>query len=329
MSSFSQWFPPAPTFTERDLGDLTGKVYLITGSATGIGHELAKILYGANATVYIGARSAARCDGGISAIKTSIPISRGTLKPFIADLSDLKTLKPACQTLLAQESRLDVLFLNAGVMTPPPGSKTQDGYDLELGTNCLSSFLLVTLLTPLLTRTLTRTSAPASSSAESGSGARVVWVSSNITMFTPQGGVQLDSNNTPKQFKAMDNYMQTKAGLVLLAHEFNTHQPQDPDSKPITHISLNPGFMRTELQRHTPAPARALMSLIFKPAKYGAYTELYAGFSPDIKSGEFVVPWGRKGCVPDHIAKSMQAAGGKSVSTRFYEWCEEKARPFV
>src|SRR4051812_14853069 len=139
MSTFSQVFPPAPTFTEKNLVDLSTKVYIITGAAAGIGLSLAKVLYRLNATIYIGARSASRCDEGISAIKSAVPNSKGTLKPFVADLSDLRTIKPAVSAFLSQEHRLDVIFLNAGVMTPPAGSKTANGYDLELGTNCLAS----------------------------------------------------------------------------------------------------------------------------------------------------------------------------------------------
>lgn len=51
-------------------------------------------------------------------------------------------IKPAAEQFNAAEDRLDVLFLNAGVMTPPAASKTADGYDLEMGINCLAPFLL-------------------------------------------------------------------------------------------------------------------------------------------------------------------------------------------
>nr|RBQ89727.1 hypothetical protein FVER53263_20260 [Fusarium verticillioides] len=39
-------------------------------------------------------------------------------------LDDLTTIKASAQGFLAQESRLDVLYNNAGVMVPPQGSKT-------------------------------------------------------------------------------------------------------------------------------------------------------------------------------------------------------------
>lgn len=67
-STFSAVFPPRPTFTDKDLPLLRGKVYIVTGAASGIGFELAKILYAAGGAVYIAARSTTRCEGAIEKI---------------------------------------------------------------------------------------------------------------------------------------------------------------------------------------------------------------------------------------------------------------------
>jgi retinol dehydrogenase-12 len=49
------------------------------------------------------------------------------------DLADLSTIKPAVEKFTAQEARLDVLFQNAAVMTPPAGSKSIDVCNPPLG----------------------------------------------------------------------------------------------------------------------------------------------------------------------------------------------------
>jgi NAD(P)-dependent dehydrogenase (short-subunit alcohol dehydrogenase family) len=261
------------------------------------------------------------------------------LKPFVADLSDLHTIKPAVEAFLAEEYRLDVLFLNAGVMTPPPNSKTLNGYDLELGVHCLASFLLVSLFQPTMGNV-------ASHFCHPNQSIRVVWVSSLLNLSTPQGGVQLDTNGSPKQLKSMENYMQSKAGVYLLAHEFSSRQKQEPSSAGakstakneishgnpfgVLHVTLNPGFIKTDLQRTTPAPLRAVMSAMFKGPQFGAYTELYAGIAPNVKDGDFIIPWGRKGEVPAHIVESTRAVGEmESVSKRFYDWCERQVKPYL
>jgi retinol dehydrogenase-12 len=51
-------------------------------------------------------------------------------------------------------------------------------------------------------------------------GARVVWVASLLNLGCPEGGVSFDKNGNPKQLKSMENYMQSKAGVYFLSHEF-------------------------------------------------------------------------------------------------------------
>lgn len=122
-------FPPKPPFTPANLPSLTGRVIIITGAASGVGYELAKILYLAGGTVYIAARSTARCQEAIDKIISETSNAKGKwgkLRSMVIDLADLKTTKPAVESFLEKEERLDVLVHNAGVMVPPVGSVTKD-----------------------------------------------------------------------------------------------------------------------------------------------------------------------------------------------------------
>ena len=72
--------------------------------------------------------------------------------------------------------------------------------------------------------------------------------------------------------------------------------------------------------------AQVQQGLISKPAKFGAYTELYVGFSPDVKAidnGGFFIPWGRHGTLPIDLVDGIKSRsdGGKGTAKRFYEWC--------
>jgi retinol dehydrogenase-12 len=64
--TLSEFYPPKPTFTEKNLSDLSEKVYLITGGTSGIGLALAKILYSKNAKVYITSRTDASAEKAIA-----------------------------------------------------------------------------------------------------------------------------------------------------------------------------------------------------------------------------------------------------------------------
>lgn len=125
VSTFSQTFPPAPTFTEKNAGNLQGKVFIVTGATAGIGYDLARLFYGQSGTVYIAARSSEKVNKAIKTIEASAPSSKGRLTPLLLDLADFPTVKKAAKEFLEQEDRLDVLVHNAGLMTPPAGSKSQ------------------------------------------------------------------------------------------------------------------------------------------------------------------------------------------------------------
>jgi NAD(P)-dependent dehydrogenase (short-subunit alcohol dehydrogenase family) len=77
--------------------------------------------------------------------------------------------------MFSKEKELHVLFNNGGVMVPPIEQLTEDGYDLQFGTNVLGHYYFTILLLPaLLAGTIT-----------SGDGkARVVNTSSSTHMFS-------------------------------------------------------------------------------------------------------------------------------------------------
>lgn len=229
----SALFPPAPAFTEENLTSQSGKVFIVTGAASGVGFELAKMLYAKDGTVFIAARTNRRATGAISRIKTEVRKSLGRLEPMAIDLADLQTIKPAVESFLQQEHRLDVLVHNAGVMEPPAGSKTKQvrqygplirlpltdryssikGHDLEMGTHALGPFVLTILLQDIMRKTAAiHHSEPYS--------IRIVWVTSLLQVGAPTGGVQFDGSGTPKVLKAMANYMESKVGCAWLAYEF-------------------------------------------------------------------------------------------------------------
>ena len=184
----------------------------MTGSSSGIGEQLAYILYLKNAKVYMAARSEAKATKAIESIKSRVPNSKGQLIYLHLDLDDLTTIKATADVFLADNDRLDVLWNNAGVMTPPQGSKTAQGYEKQLGTNNVAPFLLTKLLHPILAKTAS--TAPTDS-------VRVVWVSSSGTeLLSPKGGVDMDNLDYKVDKDLWTKYGISKAGNVLHGSEF-------------------------------------------------------------------------------------------------------------
>lgn len=272
-NQISQMFPPTAAFTESDLpsGSLKDKVFLVTGASAGVGKELARLLYSLHGTVYLAARSQERANAAISWIEQAHPDSKGRLAYLHVELADLESIKPAAEEFLAKEKRLDVLFNNAGVMVPPQGSTTKQGYELQLGTNCLGHYAFTKLLTPLLVQT--------AKASEAGS-VRVVWVSSSAVMGAPTGGVDMANLDYRADKFAFQKYSVSKAGNVLHAlHMRNLHAKDG-----VLSVSLNPGNLNSELSRHTGWVGVIITKLLTYPPVNGAYTEFYAGLSPEVKA---------------------------------------------
>jgi NAD(P)-dependent dehydrogenase (short-subunit alcohol dehydrogenase family) len=68
------------------------------------------------------------------------------------DLASFASVKNAAQNVLASSSRLDILITNAGIMATPAAT-TEDGYEIQIGTNHMGHALLTKLLLPLLEQT--------------------------------------------------------------------------------------------------------------------------------------------------------------------------------
>lgn len=150
MSAIAQLFPAKPTFTEESIPDQIGKVFVVTGGNAGLGFELVKILYSKGAKVYMFGRSQVKAEEAIRSIKEIVSRRGGDIKYIPVDFQDLTTIKPAVATFAAQESKIDVLWNNAGIAGAPAGTKTKQNYELVLGTNCLGPYLLTKLLMPLI-----------------------------------------------------------------------------------------------------------------------------------------------------------------------------------
>jgi retinol dehydrogenase 12 len=188
------------------------KVFIVTGATSGVGKELAQILYSHNANVYIGARSKDKALEVIRHIKSQFPDSAGDLVFLHLDLEDLTTIEKSVEEFLTKEDRLDVLWNNAGVMGPVPGLKTKQGYELQLGTNTVAPFLFTKLLTPMLVRTAKKS--PAGS-------VRVIWVSSSAAeLLAPPGGLDVDNLDYKIEKPFPHIYGVSKAGNVLHSKEF-------------------------------------------------------------------------------------------------------------
>ncbi|KAH8597150.1 short-chain dehydrogenase [Bisporella sp. PMI_857] len=304
--------PNKPVLTDKNLEDQSGKVFLVTGGSGGLGTELINILYQHHAKIWVAARSPTKTQEVMEEIKKAHPLSRGQMHFLKLQLDDLTTIKASAQELLAQETRLDVLWNNAGVMVPPQGSKTTQGYELQLGINNLGHFLFTQFLTPLLATTAKI--APPNS-------VRVIWVSSSAADGAPHPAIDFSNMDYHKEEGIWSKYSRSKAGNVIHSAEFARRFA----STGIISLALNPGNFVTNLQQNMPKIQLAMFKLITHHPKNGAYTELFAGLHPSITekdNGGWVSPFGKK----EEPRKDLVEP---ELGRKYWEWSEEQVKPYL
>ncbi|KAI1155905.1 hypothetical protein F4825DRAFT_406112 [Nemania diffusa] len=322
-SQWSQFFPPKPSFGE--IGSQNGKTFIVTGGASGIGYELTRMLYQRGGHVYIAGRSESKAQAAMKEIADATPTTTpsGNLDFLHLELDDLTSIKASVNEFKSKETKLHVLWNNAGVSRPPVGSSSKQGIELQVATNCLGPFLFTQLLLPIMQATaLTETEA-----GRPFGSVRVVWTSSqSVELTAPKGGIIMAELQHPPA-DATRLYDTSKAGNMFLASELARRHG-------IASISTNPGAASTNLFRHTPSVKYLAWPLLHKPAM-AALTQLFAGVSQDIGEadlkGGYVLPWGRVSTnLRDDLLEAMKLPeeGGTGRASEFWDYCMETTSKF-
>ena len=205
--------------------DLSGKVVLVTGGTTGLGKESARALGAAGATVIITARSEEKGSAAVAQLTELVP--NGDFSFEVMELGSLESVRAFTDRFLASHDRLDVVLANAGIMAVPYG-KTEDGFELQFGTNHLGHFVLVNRLLPLL-----KASAPS----------RIVNLSS--AGHFASGIIWDDPNFETNEYSKMEAYGQSKTANILFTVELERRY----GDAGVHAWAVHPGMVMTDLAR--------------------------------------------------------------------------------
>ncbi len=264
MDSSMEW-------DEGMMEDQSGKVVIVTGSNTGIGFYMARALASKGASVTMACRSPEKAELAKLSILEEFPESEVSVSDL--DLADLSSVKAFSEKFTSEGERLDILINNAGVMIPPK-SFTNDGFELQFGTNHLGHFALTGHLLPVL---------------ESTEGSRVVTVSS---IAHNPGVIDFDDlNGERKRYNKWGFYSQSKIANLTFSLELARRLGERGSG--VSAIASHPGYSATDLQRHS-LFWRFLNLFVAMPAKKGAEATLYAA----TEKGALEYPyWGPTGVI--------------------------------
>ena len=253
----------------KNISDQSGRTIIVTGSSSGIGFEAARVLALKNAEVIIAVRNLEKGEKALEKIVSEKKDAK--VKVMHLDLTDLKSVGIFADEFKKNNTKLDILINNAGVMVPPY-SKTSDGFELQMGTNHFGHFALTLQLLDILNNT---------------KGSRIVNVSS---MAHKYGNINFDDLNWEKRkYKPMRSYGDSKIANLYFTSELSKKLKEMGTDTKVT--SAHPGWTATDLQRHN-STADFLNRFFAQKVDMGALPTLYAAIGEDAESGDFFGPSG-------------------------------------
>lgn len=267
-----------PHWSISDIPDLQGRIAFVTGANSGLGLETTRILALKGAHVVMACRNLDKARKAQDEILATVPHASTELTTL--DLASLASIRECANTFRASHSRLDMHFNNAGVMAIPR-RETQDGFEMQFGTNYLGHFALTGLLLPTLFAT------PQS---------RVVTLTS-LARFA--GRVHLNDLNSEHSYSRWGAYGQSKWADLLFAFELQRRLSEAGAST--ISVAAHPGYANTELQNTSASTSKVFIETFFyatlgplaaQSAQMGTLPQLYAATSPNIYGGELVGPGG-------------------------------------
>jgi NAD(P)-dependent dehydrogenase (short-subunit alcohol dehydrogenase family) len=257
---------------------------VITGGNTGLGFQVAQILAGRGARVVIACRDRDKARRAVAEMATAARRSRQViglregptpdLHVVQLDLARLASVRDAAAELRATFPVIDVLINNAGVMMTPY-TRTEDGFELQFGTNYLGHFALTGLLLDHL--------------AQSPAGARVVTVSS---LMHRRGSIDFGDLMWENGYNRTAAYARSKLANLLFAYELDRRMRGS--AAPIISLAAHPGYASTGLTQNLPpllrAGARMAEPLVGQNPAMGALPLLRAATDPKAAGGQYYGP---------------------------------------
>ena len=263
---------PKPHYCNSELFniDLTGKNYIITGANSGIGFTTAKQLSKQGAHIILACRRVNAGEEAVRQIQHDIP--QASVEVMALDLGDLSSVRRFVAGFQSTHEQLHGLINNAGIMNTPK-TLTEDGFESQIGVNHLGHFLLSHLLLDMLKSTPL---------------ARIINVSSCLHVQAMGREARIDFEDLHfgnRKYNGWDAYAQSKLANVLHAKKL----AQLVEGTDVTAVSLHPGWVRTNLAKHSMPlwfqnfilrPIKGFIGLI-EPWE-GSQTTLHCILDPDV-----------------------------------------------
>ncbi|GAA6054440.1 hypothetical protein JCM3770_007217 [Rhodotorula araucariae] len=301
-------------FAQKDVPNLTGRKFFVTGGTNGIGLSVARTLYSHGADITITGSQQVVADAAVSYIKTG-DLTRapqdyqdsfagilgtwtdnsadgakesGEVRARVVDFKDLRAVAKVGKELAQQFDRLDGFCGIAGIGVNK-FTLTEDGFDAHMTINVLAHQLLLSHLLPVLEKT---------TQEHPEADVRVVLQASELHRFTfggPSESMGGDKFRTIDEFRrdvgVQSLYARTKLGQILLTKALVQRYLQPPSK--IVAYSVHPGALRQTRQYREALgeiPGRMIEAAVrpgMRAADEGALSHLWAATAPEARDPQY------------------------------------------
>ncbi|OBJ23652.1 SDR family NAD(P)-dependent oxidoreductase [Mycobacterium sp. 1245801.1] len=293
-------------WTVVDIPDQSGRVAVITGANTGIGFHTAVALAGKGADVVLAVRHPDKGKDAAARITAQHPNASVAIQHL--DLTSLRAIRKSAEQIKSVHQRIDLLINNAGVCYTDK-ARTQDGYELQLGTNHLGHFALTGLLLDRLLQT---------------DGSRVVTVSS--VGHRTLAKINFDDLQSERAYNRVKAYGQSKLANLLFTYELQRRLARNGTAT--VALAAHPGGSKTELLRNMPAwirpPAQIVWNVWAQSAEMGALPTLRAATDSAAQGGQY---YGPDRILENHghpkVVRSSKQSHNQALQSRLWAVSEE------
>lgn len=250
------------------MGEMDGRVCLVTGGTDGIGLETARALALMGASVVIVGRNAEK--GARVVIEIASTTGSTQVEFMKADLSLMKDVRALAELFKQQHDRLHVLVNNAGGVFQQR-QETAEGLEMTFALNHINYFLL----THLLLETIKASGTPERK-------ARIVNVSSDAHQA---GRVNFDDLQAKQRYSGFGVYGNSKLMNILFTNELARRLAAE--GAPVIANSLHPGLVATQFGRNNGTllkTALSVLQLFAKTPAQGADTSIYLASAPEAEN---------------------------------------------
>lgn len=299
-------------WTPDRIGNLNGKVFVVTGTTSGTGFEATRILLSKGAKVVMLNRNSKKAEDTIATLKQGLGNDIDVIN-IQMDLSEQASVKKTAEEVLKTVPQIDALICNAAIAQVPKQTLTVDGWESQMGTNYYGNWTLQALLFPLIEK----------------SKGRIVTVGS---MGYDMGikTIKFDDLNWDKDYTPNNAYSQSKLSQIMTIYELQD-KLKEAGKTDVKAYACHPGSSRTNLINTS---GSFMMKFIFnlmklspltQSAEKGAYPQLMCATETNLDQSGFYGPTGRNNWIgPVGAHKIEPHAKDKTVAKQLWELSEKE-----